>query len=79
MNFSIHIDDKTAKTLKKMAKEKGETRNALISEALHQYVAGQSRSEWPEKARQFAGALKDMPRFEDYRKELLPPKEDPFE
>ena len=55
MNFSIHIDDETAARLKREAARKKRTRNALITEAVKQWLERAQRSEWPEELQDFEG------------------------
>lgn len=77
MNFNIYIDDKVGIKLNKLAKTSGKTRNALIREAIEEWVNHQINPQWSEKILSFKG-LKDMPSFESYRSELNEPKDDPF-
>ncbi len=77
MTFSIYLDDKLAARLKLTAKKRGKTRNAIIREALAEWLSRSQPSEWPEAVRAFRG-VRNAPRFEAFRKELRPPRE-PFE
>lgn len=47
MNFSVHLDEALAKELALLVKRSKKNRNALINEALRQFVAQKRRSEWP--------------------------------
>lgn len=78
MNFSIHIDQPTARDLENLVKKTKKTRNALINEALRTFLETQRRSQWPRKVKELAGAAKDLLPFEDLRNELLIPPADPL-
>lgn len=79
MNFSIHIDDETARALNRLAKETGKKRNSLIREAIFQYLQTKRGCRWPKEVLELIGSAKDLPPFEGHRKGLLPPIKDPFE
>jgi metal-responsive CopG/Arc/MetJ family transcriptional regulator len=76
MNFSLHLSDDLVHRLNAMAQATGKSRNALIREAIEEWLARRERCEWPEEVLSFQGVLKMVP-FERARAELLPPKE-PF-
>jgi len=78
MNFSIHVKKETAVKLKQVVKKTGKTRNALINEAIEQYLQSEQPSEWPKEVLELAGSFPDLTPFEDYRKELKEPDEDIF-
>lgn len=78
MNFSIHIDEELALELSRVVKRSGKSRNALVNEALRQYLEGQNKSRWPQSVMSIAGTDKKGTPFESFRKELGKPKEDPF-
>jgi metal-responsive CopG/Arc/MetJ family transcriptional regulator len=77
MTFSIHIDDSTAEALARAAQATGRTRNALIRQAIREWLAGRERKEWPGVVRQFKGVATAAP-FESNRRELLEPAGDPL-
>jgi hypothetical protein len=77
MHFNIYLDDKTGAQLSKLAAQGGQTRNALIREAIQIWLQQQLKPEWPKEILNFTG-IKNYPAFEDHRKKLTPPKEDPF-
>lgn len=77
MHFNIYIDDKTGTQLNKLAKTLGETRNALIRKAIEEWVTQHLTPQWPEKILSFKG-IKDFPPFENSRKKLKNPKDDPL-
>jgi Arc/MetJ-type ribon-helix-helix transcriptional regulator len=77
MAFSIHLDQPTAEALAHAVHETGRSRNALIREAVRQWLARAAHTEWPNVVRHFKGDPKAV-RFEDYRVGLCDPQ-DPFE
>lgn len=76
MTFSVYLDDKLAKHLNRVAVESGKARNALIREALEDWLAKNRIKKWPEAVLSFKG-VRGAPRFEESRKALKRPR-DPF-
>lgn len=79
MNFSIHIDNEIANKLNDLVKETKKPRNALINQAIRLFLDQMGKSEWPSEVKKLAGAFPDLSSFESSRKELVPPREDPFQ
>ena len=79
MNFNLYLDDQTAKELDLTASELGETRSGLIRKALREWLDKKTRGNpgWPSLILEWQGEP-DMPPFESYRGELLPPRDDAF-
>ena len=77
MNFSIYLDDAMGQQLNQLAQESGQSRNALIRQAISQWLEQQSKPKWPQAVMSFEGVA-DMPTFESYRGELKAPSEDPL-
>lgn len=77
MAFSIHLDQPTTEALAQAVHETGRSRNALIREAVRQWLERAEHTEWPDVVRRFKGDPKAV-RFEDYRVGLGDPQ-DPFE
>jgi hypothetical protein len=79
MNFNLYLDDKTGKELDKTARKLGETRSGLIRKALREWLDKKNLGSpsWPTSILEWQG-VPDMPLFESYRGELLPPREDAF-
>ncbi len=79
MNFNLYLDDKTAKELDQTAKKLGETRSGLIRMALLEWLDKKTHGSpgWPPLILEWPG-VPDLPPFESYRGELLPPREDDF-
>lgn len=77
MNINIYIEDSLGNYLNQYAKQIGKSRNALIREAVKEWVAHHGIKRWPTSVLKFSG-IRGVPTFESYRDELLPPKEDPL-
>lgn len=77
MNFNIYLDDETGQQLNQVAKKAGETRNALVRQAVGEWLQRHGRPQWPDEVLAFKGAA-DMPPFEAGRDRLKPPIADPL-
>lgn len=77
MTFSIYLDDALTDSLNRLAKERGKSRNALIKEALRDWLTQRQPAGWPSQVIAFQG-VRGAPRFEQSRKTLKPPR-DPFD
>lgn len=77
MNFNIYLDDETGQQLNQAAELAGETRNAMIRQAVSEWLSRHSRPQWPDIVLDFKG-LPDMPIFEASRDRLKPPAVDPL-
>ena len=77
MNINIYIEDSLGNYLNQYARQIGKSRNALIREAVKEWVAHHGIKQWPDSVLKFSGIGK-IPAFELYRDELLPPKENPL-
>ncbi|MHB8382259.1 MAG: ribbon-helix-helix domain-containing protein [Candidatus Binataceae bacterium] len=73
MNFSVHLNDEMVERLNETAKRSGKTRNALIREAIAQWLAHRKDSQWPAEIANFHGT-RGLKRFEEDRKSLKPPR-----
>ena len=78
MNFNIYLDDETGQLLNRVAERAGETRNALIREAVSEWLNRHGKPNWPDAVIAFMG-LADVPLFEASRDRLKPPAADPLE
>lgn len=78
MNFNVYVDKRTGERLRRLAKARRTTRNALIREALAHLLDREANTSWPEAVLDFEGD-RAAPRFEATRERLAPPREDPFE
>lgn len=77
MNFNIYLDDETGRRLKAEAESRGEPRNALIRQAVVEWLDRRVGSQWPAEVMAFRG-LGEMPPFEAGRNGLKPPADDPL-
>ena len=77
MNFNIYLDDETGQQLSRAAEEAGESRNALIRQAVTEWLNRHGKPQWPDEVLVFKG-MADMPLFEVSRTELTPPAVDPL-
>jgi len=77
MNINIYVEDDVGKEITKSAASMGKTRNAVIREALKEWLLRHRVRKWPASVKKFTG-LADFPAFELYRDELEQPDEDPF-
>jgi metal-responsive CopG/Arc/MetJ family transcriptional regulator len=77
MTFSIHLADELVQRLNRTAKECGRARNALIREAIKEWLDRRRPRKWPAEVMNFRG-IRGIARFEQDRKLLKPPRE-PFD
>jgi predicted transcriptional regulator len=77
MHFNIYLDDATGQQLNAIAQQAGESRNALIRQAVGEWLAKHAEPQWPDAVRNFQG-MADMPPFERSRDQLKPPVDDPL-
>ncbi len=77
MNFSVHLSDELVERLNQAARESGKTRNALIREALGEWLGRHRPGKWPVEVMNFRG-IRGIKRFEEDRKKLKPPRS-PFD
>lgn len=78
MNINIYLEDDLAKSLNQIVKGSGQSRNAVIREAVREYIILHEEKKWPSSIVNYKGT-KGITPFESQRDDLLPPKEDPFE
>lgn len=77
MHFNVYMDDQTGQRLSDAAQRQGQPRNALIRQAVSEWLARQNQPKWPEEVLGFQG-MADMPPFEAGREQLKPPAFDPL-
>ena len=78
MNFNIYLDSEVGAALKRLAKRRKLTRNALIRKAVEELLEKEIHSqEWSEAVLQWQGVPKFAP-FESHRAKLAEPAQDPF-
>lgn len=79
MNINIYIENNLGEQLREFAKTLHKTRNAIIREAIQEWLQHHKTHEWPPCIQNFKGISgQKTPRFESYRDELTEPKDDPF-
>lgn len=77
MNFNIYLDDETGRQLASAAELAGESRNALIRQAVSEWLSRHIKPQWPDAVLDFKG-MADLPLFEAGREHLRPPAVDPL-
>jgi predicted transcriptional regulator len=78
MNFNIYLDNALGEALKRLAKRRKMTRNALIRQAVEDLVAKESHSQtWSAAVMEWQGDPKFEP-FETHRAWLRKPADDPL-
>ena len=77
MNFNIYLDDETGQQLNRLAKQAGESRNALVRHAVSDWLNRHGKPRWPDEVLAFKG-MADMPVFEASRDKLKLPIADPL-
>ena len=77
MNFNIYLDDDTGKKLNQAAKKSPESRNAIVRQAVSDWLNRQGKPKWPDEVLSFKG-MADIPLFEASRDKLTPPADDPL-
>jgi hypothetical protein len=78
VNINIYLENSLGKKITASAASLGKPRNALIREALKEWLNSHTASQWPRSVMQFRG-VEDFSAFESYRNELLSEKDDPLE
>jgi len=73
MNFSVHLHDDMVERLNQTARDSGKTRNALIREAIEEWLGRRRPAKWPAEVMGFSG-IPGIKRFEADRKELKQPR-----
>jgi predicted transcriptional regulator len=77
VNFNLYLEDATGKRLARLAEQTGRSRNALIREAIADWLARAEHKGWPAAVEGFEG-VEDAPPFEQYRSHLAPADDDPL-
>jgi Arc/MetJ-type ribon-helix-helix transcriptional regulator len=77
MNFSVHLTSEMVRRLDERARDSGKKRNALIREAIAEWLDRTRVAKWPPIITEFRG-IRGLRRFEAERKHLKPPRE-PFD
>jgi len=77
VNINIYLENNLGDQIKAQAKTLGKSRNAIIREAIREWLMHHKARKWSPIVRNFKG-VPEFTRFESYRSELTEPKEDPF-
>lgn len=77
MNFNLYLEDELGVRLTRLAEQTGRSRNALVREAVSDWLARSEKQGWPAEVEAFEG-VEDAPVFERYRDHLGPVMEDPL-
>jgi predicted transcriptional regulator len=78
MNFNIYLDSEIGAALKRLAKRRKLTRNALIRKAVEELLEKETHTQkWSEAVLQWQGDPQFAP-FESHRAKLTEPAQDPF-
>jgi len=77
VNFNVYLDDDTGARLDRVAKSHRKSRNALIREAVGDFIARNERGAWPPLVADFRG-LSSARGFERHRDQLDAPAADPL-
>lgn len=77
MNLNIYLENNLGQQLRERAATLKKTRNAIIREAIQEWIMRHRANTWPAIIRNYKG-MKDFPRFESHRKALRKTKDDPF-
>jgi len=76
MHFNIYIDEQIGRELNEAAQFSGKSRNALIREAIAQWLH-KSKSKWPQEVLSFRGVANPI-KLEECREKDKSPKKDPL-
>lgn len=77
MNINIYLEDSLGKNLNQYATQLGKTRNAIVREAVKEWIQHHQTAEWPNSILTFSG-VKNFESFESHRTDLAAPNEDPL-
>lgn len=78
MNVNVYLENELANQVSNIAKRVHKSRNAIIREALQEWVRRYQGKQWPDSILKFKGFSGHFTAFEEYRSELLTSVEDPF-
>jgi hypothetical protein len=77
VSFHVYVEPELQDKLDALCKKTGRKRNALVREALRDYVEKQAVSAWPPSFFDFK-ADQSFPRFESLRDDLAPDRDNIF-
>jgi metal-responsive CopG/Arc/MetJ family transcriptional regulator len=61
MNFSLHLNDDLMRRLNALTQAMGQSRNALIREAIEEWLERQEHRRWPKEVLRFSGIPEAIP------------------
>ncbi|NRB11319.1 MAG: hypothetical protein HRU35_06905 [Rickettsiaceae bacterium] len=70
MNMNIYLEDQLAKKLVTFAEKLHRKKNAIVREAIKDWIDKHSRQKWPDSVLQFKG-IEDFPDIEELRKDVV--------
>jgi hypothetical protein len=77
MDVLLHLNNELSSQVKSIAKYNGKSIDTFILKVLENYVSNIENKIWKQEIINFQG-VPDLIPFENYRNELLEPKDDPF-
>jgi len=77
MNINIYLEEELGRRITQQAEVLGKSRNAIVREALKEWLAHHKSQRWPASIRKFTGDA-EFPEFESHRQELNQPEDDPL-
>lgn len=77
MNIHIYLENDLGQKIQAQAKMLGKSRNAIVREAIREWLMHHAARSWPPTILKFQG-VSHASRFESHRRELIHPKDDPF-
>lgn len=77
MNLNVYLEDSLSKSLNICAKKMNKSKNAIIREALKEWIMHHQNQQWGNSILNFQG-VKDAIPFESFRDDLISPDEDIF-
>jgi hypothetical protein len=78
MSFHVYLEPQLQEQVDALSKKTGRKRNAIVREALREYVAKQVKQDWPEEVFRFSADPK-LTRFESLRQDSLSQRENIFQ
>ena len=74
-NMHVYLEDPLIQGLAALSEQTGKKRNALVREAVAEYIHRQQTETWPDALINYVPD-KGLEPFERHRRDLLPPRED---
>ncbi len=77
MSFHVYVEPELERKIEDLCKKTGRKRNAIVREALKEFVEKHSTQAWPDAVFDFKPNSK-LARFESFRGDLLPERDNIF-